>query len=99
MSYLSQMLALTVQNFVSAACGIAVLVALIRGLARRSSATIGNFWDDLVRSTLSILRPLSILWAVLLVSQGVIQNFKAYETVALVQPAIGADGQPIKDST
>ena len=77
MSYLSQMLGLTVQNFVSAASGMAVLVALIRGLARRTAATIGNFWFDLVRSTVYILLPLSIVVALVLVSQGVIQNFKA----------------------
>jgi K+-transporting ATPase ATPase A chain len=99
MSYLSQMLALTVQNFVSAACGIAVLVALIRGLARRSSTTIGNFWYDLVRSTLYVLMPLSIVWALVLVSQGVIQNFKAYEPVAVVQPVALPDGQPVTEST
>jgi K+-transporting ATPase ATPase A chain len=92
MSYLSQMLALTVQNFVSAAAGMAVLVALIRGLARRSAATIGNFWYDLVRSTVYILLPLSFIVAIVLVSQGVIQNFKAYETAIVVQPIMGADG-------
>lgn len=99
MSYLSQMLALTVQNFVSAACGIGVLIALIRGLARRSSATIGNFWHDLVRSTLYVLMPLSIVWALVLVSQGVIQNFKPYEKVAVVQPVAGPDGQPVTESS
>ena len=89
MSYLSQMLGLTVQNFVSAATGMAVLVALIRGLARRTATTIGNFWFDLVRSTLYILLPLSIVLALVLVSQGVIQNFKPYETVELLQPTTG----------
>jgi K+-transporting ATPase ATPase A chain len=92
MSYLSQMLGLTVQNFVSAAAGMAVLVALIRGLARRTATTIGNFWVDLTRSTLYILLPLSSLLTIVLVSQGVIQNLKAYETVAFVQPTAGADG-------
>ena len=92
MSYLSQMLGLTVQNFVSAAAGMAVLVALIRGLARRSAATIGNFWVDLARSTLYILLPLSIVLALVLVSQGVIQNFKPYET-ATVQPIDRRRGQ------
>ncbi len=75
MSYLTQMLALTVQNFVSAATGIAVLFALIRGLARHCSATVGNFWADMVRSTLYVLLPLSLVLALALVSQGVIQNF------------------------
>jgi K+-transporting ATPase ATPase A chain len=95
MSYLSQMLGLTVQNFVSAATGIAVLAALIRGLARRTSETIGNYWADLVRSTLYILLPLSTVLAVALVSQGVIQNFRSYETVELVDPVQGADGEQI----
>ncbi len=97
LSYLSQMLGLTVQNFVSAASGMAVLVALIRGLARRTSATIGNFWYDLVRSTVYILLPLSIVLALGLVSQGVIQNFKSYETATLVQPTTGADGKPVTE--
>ena len=85
MSYLTQMLGLTVQNFVSAATGMAVLVALIRGLRARSAQTIGNFWVDLVRTTLYILLPLSIVLAVVLVSQGVIQNFNAYQPVTLLQ--------------
>src|SRR5271169_1534153 len=80
MSYLSQMLGLGVQNFVSAASGMAVMVALFRGLARRTTATIGNFWFDLVRSTLYIFLPLSFVFALFLVSQGVIQNFNSYET-------------------
>lgn len=75
MSYLTQMLAMTVQNFVSAATGISVLFALIRGLARHCSATLGNFWADLVRCTLYLLLPLSLVLALALVSQGVIQNF------------------------
>src|SRR5262245_16986021 len=91
LSYLSQSLALTVQNFVSAATGMAVLVALTRVLVRRTASTIGNFWFDLVRSTLYILLPLSAIWAVVLVSQGVIQNFNAYQTVAMVDPPAGAD--------
>lgn len=81
LSYFSQMLALVVQNFVSAATGMAVVVALIRGLARRSGQTIGNFWVDLVRSTLYILLPLSILLALILVSQGVVQTFASYKEV------------------
>src|SRR6266568_3433380 len=79
MSYLTQMLGLAVQNFVSAATGMAVLVALIRGFARRTAQTIGNFWEDLTRTTLYILLPLSIVLAVLLMSQGVIQNFSHYK--------------------
>ena len=75
MSYLTQMLALTVQNFVSAASGMATMVALVRGFARHSAETIGNFWVDLTRSTLYILLPLSVILALLLVSQGVVQTF------------------------
>jgi potassium-transporting ATPase potassium-binding subunit len=103
LSYLSQMLGLTVQNFVSAASGMAVLVALIRGLARRSSETIGNFWADLTRSTLYVLLPLSLVLALALASQGVIQNFRANETVSLTQAQEveeakkDADGKPVLD--
>lgn len=86
LSYLTQMLALTVQNFVSAATGIAVLVALIRGLSRATATTVGNFWVDLVRSTLYVLLPLSVVLAVALVSQGVVQTLAPYRTVQLVQP-------------
>lgn len=96
MSYLSQMLALTVQNFVSAAAGMAVLVALIRGLTRRNVTTIGNFWYDLVRSTIYVLMPLSIVVALVLVSQGVIQNFKSYDTANVLQPIAGADGAKVE---
>ena len=78
MSYLTQMLGLSVQNFVSAATGIAVVIALTRGLARRAGQTLGNFWADLVRGTLYILIPLSLLLAVVLVSQGVVQNWNPY---------------------
>lgn len=81
MSYLTQMVGLNVQNFVSAATGIAVVIALTRGLARRTAETIGNFWVDLVRSVLYILLPLSLLLAVVLVSQGVVQNFNDYALV------------------
>jgi K+-transporting ATPase ATPase A chain len=104
LSYLTQMLGLGVQNFVSAATGMAVLVALIRGLARRSAQTIGNFWVDLVRSTLYILLPMSVVLALALASQGVIQNFRSYENVTLVQatteeePAKDAEGKPILDA-
>src|SRR5262249_19606137 len=104
MSYLTQMLGLTVQNFVSAATGMAVLVALIPGLGRPSAPPIGNFWVHLTRSTLYILLPLSLLLALALVSQGVVQNFRPYEQVALVQPttfddpAKDADGKPVVDA-
>ncbi len=103
MSYLSQMLALTVQNFVSAATGMAVAVALIRGFARRSAETIGNFWVDLTRSTLYILLPLSFVLALVLVSQGVVQTFGPYAKVAVVQPTeydepvTDKDGKPVLD--
>src|SRR5688500_10848128 len=99
MSYLSQMLGLSVQNFVSAASGMAVLVALIRGLARRSATTIGNFWYDLVRTTVYILLPLSIVVALFLVSQGVIQNFKAYETATVLQLTTAADGTNLTEQS
>jgi len=103
LSYLTQMLGLTVQNFVSAATGMAILVALIRGLARRSALTIGNFWTDLVRSTLYILLPLALLLSMLLVSQGVVQTFSPSQTATLLQPAsyakpvTDANGQPVLD--
>jgi K+-transporting ATPase ATPase A chain len=104
MSYLTQMLALTVQNFVSAATGMAVLVAFIRALARHTAQTIGNFWVDLTRSTLYILLPLSLVLALIQVSQGVVQNFSAYQAVPLLQsttyeePKLDADGKPLKDA-
>jgi K+-transporting ATPase ATPase A chain len=85
MSYFVQMVGLTVQNFVSAATGIAVIVALIRGISRKTTALIGNFWTDLTRGTIYILLPLSILFAVALVSQGVVQNFNTYETIQTLQ--------------
>ncbi len=101
MSYLTQMIGLSVQNFVSAAQGMAVLVAVIRGFTRRTAGSIGNFWVDLTRSTLYILLPLSLIMAVLLVSQGVVQNFSPYKTVPLLQtinydnPKMDANGQPV----
>jgi len=104
MSYLTQMLALTVQNFASAATGMAVLVAFIRGLARHTAQTIGNFWVDLTRSTLYILLPMSLVLVLIMVSQGMIQNFSAYQTVPLLQPTtyeepkLDADGKPLKDA-
>lgn len=85
LSYLVQMLALTVQNFVSAATGIAVLLALTKGLSRKTTDKLGNFWVDLTRSTLYVLLPLSILFAVFLVGQGVIQNFDTYQTAQTLQ--------------
>jgi K+-transporting ATPase ATPase A chain len=103
MSYLTQMAGLTVQNFVSAATGMAVLVALIRGFTRQNATTVGNFWVDMTRSTLYILLPLSLVLAVLLVSQGVVQTFSPYHTVPLVEaieydsPKLDAAGQPLKD--
>jgi K+-transporting ATPase ATPase A chain len=87
LSYFVQMLGLTVQNFVSAATGIAVLLALIRGISRKTTDKIGNFWTDLTRSTLYVLLPLSILFAIVLAGQGVIQNFKTYEPVQTLQGA------------
>lgn len=85
MSYLTQMLALTVQNFLSAATGLAVVIALIRGFARHTSKTIGNFWVDITRSTLYILLPLSFIFAIVLMGQGVIQNFDGYKEVTILQ--------------
>jgi len=99
MSYLTQMLALTVQNFVSAASGMAVLVALIRGFARRSAQTIGNFWVDLTRTTIYVLLPLSIIWSLALVSQGVVQTFAAYPRVTVVQPTSYDEPETDKDGT
>ena len=95
LSYLTQMAGLTVQNFLSAATGMAVLIALIRGLVRRNASTIGNFWVDLVRTTLYILLPLSIVLAVALVSQGVVQTLSSYCTVALVQPSADVQTQTL----
>ena len=99
MSYLTQMLALTVQNFVSAATGMAVLLALIRGLARRQSETIGNFWADMVKSVLYVLLPLSATLALFLVSQGVVQTFEPSRTVTLLDPATAPDGTRVTEQT
>ena len=99
MSYLTQMLALTVQNFVSAATGIATLIALIRGLTRRTTQHIGNFWVDLTKATLYILLPLSIILAVLLMSQGVVQTFAPSATATLTQTFAGSDGSTITQQT
>jgi K+-transporting ATPase ATPase A chain len=97
MSYLVQMAALTVQNFVSAATAIAVVIALVRAFSRRSTSTVGNFWFDLTRSTLYVLVPLSIVMALLLVSQGVVQTLSSYETVSFLQATKDADGKAVVD--
>jgi K+-transporting ATPase ATPase A chain len=86
MSYLSQMVGLTFHNFASAATGIAIAAALVRGIARHSAQTLGNFWVDLVRVTYYLLLPICLVFAVFLVSQGMIQNFKPYTKVTLVEP-------------
>jgi K+-transporting ATPase ATPase A chain len=95
MSYLTQMLAMTVQNFVSAATGMAIAIAMIRGLVRHTSKTIGNFWVDLTRSVLYILLPLSFVLALALVSQGVVQTYSGYKTTALLQPTTDATGNAV----
>ena len=103
MSYLTQMFALAVQNFASAATGMAMLVALARSFVRKESKAIGNFWVDLTRTTVYILLPLSILFALVLVQQGIPQTFAKNATATLVQPVTydnpknGPDGQPLKD--
>ncbi|MCA8373563.1 potassium-transporting ATPase subunit KdpA [Burkholderia multivorans] len=102
-SYLTQMLGLTVQNFLSAATGIVVVIALIRGFARHTAQTIGNFWVDLTRVTLYVLVPMAAIVAALLMSQGVIQNLKTYQDVPVLQastyaaPKLDAQGNPVKD--
>ena len=97
LSYLTQMLGLTVQNFVSAAAGIAVLIALIRGLVRHTATGIGNFWVDLTRTTLYILIPLSMVVALLIASQGVVQTFSPYKTVSLLQTTTDANGNTVTE--
>ena len=101
-SYLTQMGGLAYHNFVSAASGIVLAIAFIRGLARRQAQTIGNFWVDLVRCCLWVLLPVSILGALFLVSQGVVQNLKPYDSAKLVEPMqvpkVGADGKPVLDA-
>jgi len=99
MSYLTQMLALTVQNFVSCATGMAILVALARGFSRKQTTDVGNFWVDLTRSTLYILLPLSFALAIVLVSQGVVQTFSAYPTATLLQPTVDGSGATIAEQT
>ncbi len=103
MGYLTQMLGLAVQNFLSSATGIAVVCALFRGFAAKSTAVIGNFWVDITRITVWLLVPLSLVFAIFLVGQGVIQNFDAYQDVTTIestpfqQPKLGTDGQPVLD--
>jgi len=104
MSYFSQMVGLAFHNFVSAATGIAIAAALVRGIARHTAKTIGNFWVDMVRANLYLLLPICLFYALFLVSQGMIQNFKAYETVKVVEPYAvqvvknDAAGQEMKDA-
>jgi len=110
MSYFTQMAGLAYHNFISAAVGIAIAIAFIRGIARREMETIGNFWVDLVRSCLWVLLPFCIVGALLLVSQGVVQNLKPYDTVKLIEPqhvqkvdvngkpVVGPDGSPLMDT-
>jgi K+-transporting ATPase ATPase A chain len=104
-TYLSQVLGLAVQNFLSAATGMAIVIAFIRGLARRTAETIGNFWVDLTRTVFYILLPMAVVAAVVLVSQGVIQNFSAYKNVSLLQatsyekPKLDKSGNLLKDAS
>jgi K+-transporting ATPase ATPase A chain len=101
MSYLTQMAGLAYHNFTSAAVGIALAIAFIRGIARREKSTIGNFWVDMTRATLWVLLPMCIVYALALVSQGVVQNLRPYDTVKLVEvqtvPKAGPDGKPMVD--
>ena len=97
MSYFTQMIALAVQNFVCAASGIAVMVALVRGMSRASVSTLGNFWVDLTRSTLYVLLPLSVVLALVFVSQGVVQTFSPAHHVALLQATKDAAGNAVTE--
>ena len=103
LSYFTQMAGLAYHNFLSAAVGIALAIAFIRGIARRQMETIGNFWVDMVRSCLWVLLPFCIIGALVLVSQGVVQNLRPYDTAKLVEPMqvphIGADGKPALDAS
>ena len=99
MSYLTQMLGMTVQNFASAAAGMAILIAFIRGLVRHSTSTVGNFWVDLTRSVLYILLPLALVVAVMLVGLGVVQSFLPYQTATLVQPTVDVTGNQVTEQT
>jgi K+-transporting ATPase ATPase A chain len=104
LSYLSQMVGLAFHNFISAAAGIAVAAALVRGIARDKAATLGNFWTDLTRTCLYLLLPICLVFAVFLVSQGMIQNFRPYQTAQLLDPYTAqvakkdAAGQEVKDA-
>jgi K+-transporting ATPase ATPase A chain len=102
MSYFTQMAGLAYHNFTSAAVGIALAIAFIRGIARRQKDSIGNFWVDMTRATLWVLLPISIVGALLLVSQGVVQNLRPYDKVTLLEPQqvphLGADGKPAVDA-
>jgi potassium-transporting ATPase potassium-binding subunit len=97
MSYLTQMLGMTVQNFLSAATGIAILVLFIRGIARHSATTLGNFWVDMTRSTLYILLPLSLVLALVVVQQGVVQNFSSYTSVSLLEQTADTGGAKVTE--
>jgi len=105
MGYLVQMAGLTVQNFLSAATGLAVAIALVRGFARHTAKTIGNFWVDLTRATLYVLLPISVVLALVLASQGVVQNLEPYKDVTTIEktiyqnPKLDAAGNPIKDAS
>jgi len=103
MSYFTQMAGLAYHNFISAATGIALAIAFVRGIARRQTDTIGNFWVDMTRSTLWVLLPISLVGALLLVSQGVVQNLRPYDKATLVEPQqvphMGADGKPAVDAS
>jgi len=102
MSYFTQMAGLAYHNFVSAAVGISLAIAFIRGIARREKGSIGNFWVDMTRSILWVLLPWSVVGALVLVSQGVVQNLRPYDTVKLVEPQqvqrVGSDGKPVVDA-
>ncbi|MBI5602230.1 MAG: potassium-transporting ATPase subunit KdpA [Deltaproteobacteria bacterium] len=104
LSYFSQMVGLVFHNFASAAVGLAAAAALVRGIARHSAKTIGNFWVDLIRGTLYLLLPISLVLAVFLASQGIIQNFKAYDSARLIEPITiqvpkkDVSGQEVKDA-
>ena len=99
MSYLTQMFGLTVQNFVSAASGIATLTLIIRGFARHSVSSLGNFWVDMTRATLYILLPLAFVLALTLISQGTVQTFSAFASVHVVEPFTGPDGKLVTTQT
>ena len=97
MSYLTQMIGMTKQNFTSAATGLALLALIIRGFSRHSAKTLGNFWVDLTRSTLYILLPLALVLSLVLVSQGASQNFSPYVNARFLQPAVDTSGARVKD--